>query len=342
MQPTNTIYSGAGPGADDAETVPMNELLSFTVIVEPDRQRLARFALDAVRTLGGNSFRATAALMDILTQLHADCMKSAGHILTRLVLEDATLCLEWHKTRRPFETLPCMPADESIEALSAHLRQASESADPELLIRRNQRIRADLEQAHKQAAEEMAELEQVLDRKKQELRESIRIAETDSLTGLLNRGAFDTRLREMFLRRQRQGEPLCLMMLDIDNFKQVNDSQGHQQGDEHLKHVANAMRAGVREHVDYSCRIGGDEFAIIASTNTANTWRIAENILTRTDHRISIGIAAMQGDDTVDALIGRADAALYKAKHNGRGCIALSDEPLVKVIPGTGKATRSA
>jgi len=320
----------------------MNALLSFAVIVEPDRQRLARFVLDAVRTLGGNSFCATVALMDILSRLHADCLKSASHIQTRLVLEDATVFLEWHKTRRPVETLPCVPADESLKALSAHLHQASESADPELLIRRNQRIRADLEQAHKQAAEEMAELEQMLDRKKRELQESIRIAETDSLTGLLNRGAFDTRLREMFLRRQRQGEPLCLMMLDVDNFKQINDSQGHQQGDEYLRHVADIMRAAVREHVDYSCRIGGDEFAIIASTNAANTWRIADNILTNTEHNISIGIAAIQGDDTIDALVGRADAALYKAKHNGRGCIKLADEPLVKVIPGTGKAARSA
>ncbi len=311
----------------------MSELLSFAVIVEPDRQRLARFALDTVHALGGNSFRATTALADILSRLRGDCLKSASHIQTRLTLEDATLCLEWGETSETVATLPGTPTNESLRVLCARLHQASESTDPELLIRRNQRISADLEQARKEAAKEMAELEKVLDRKKQELQESIRIAETDSLTGLLNRGAFDTRLREMFLRRHRQHEPLCLLVLDIDNFKEINDTQGHQQGDEHLKRVAAAMCAAAREHVDYSCRIGGDEFAIIASTHLDNTQRIADNILKELDYCVSIGIAAMREDDTIDTLIGRADTALYEAKHKGRGRVVLAEEGLAMKSP---------
>ncbi len=311
----------------------MSELLSFAVIVEPDRQRLAGFALDTVRALDGNSFRATIALAGILSRLRGDCLKSTSHIQTRLTLKDATLYLEWDKTSEPVATLPGTPTEESLQALRARLRQASESTDPELLIRQNQRISADLEQAHKEAAEEMAELEKVLDNKKRELQESIRIAETDSLTGLLNRGAFDTRLREIFLRSRRQHEPMCLLLLDMDNFKQINDTRGHQQGDEHLKRVAAAMRTAVREHVDYSCRIGGDEFAIIASTHLDNTRRIADNILIIMDYCASIGIAAMQEDDTIDALIGRADAALYEAKHKGRGRVVLAKGGLVMQPP---------
>lgn len=304
----------------------MSELLSFMVIVDQDRQRLARFALDSVQALGGNSFRATAALTGILSRLRGDYLKSVSHIQTRLMLEDSTLRLEWNETSETILIFPDTPEEETLRLLCTQLRQASESADPELLMRRNQRISADLEQARQEAAEEMAELERVLERKKRELQESIRSAEIDSLTGLLNRGAFDTRLRETFLSRQRQGEPLCLLILDVDNFKQINDTQGHQQGDEHLKRVAAAMCAAVREHVDFTCRIGGDEFTIIASTDAVNTCRVAENILAELDYCVSIGLAMMQENDSIDALIGRADSALYKAKHSGRGCVVLAEE----------------
>lgn len=304
----------------------MSELLGFAVIVEPDRQRLAQFVMDAVHTLGGDSFRATASLAGILSRLRGDYLKSDGHIQTRLTLKDATLYLEWNETSEPVVTLPGTPTHECLQALRARLRQVSESADPELLIHRNQRISADLEQAHKKAAVEMAELEKVLDGKKRELQESMRIAETDSLTGLFNRGAFDTRLRELFLRSRRQDEPLCLLILDVDNFKEINDTRGHQQGDAYLKCVAAAMCAAAREYVDYSCRIGGDEFAIIASTHLANTRRMADNILKEMNYCVSIGVAALQKDDTIDALIKRADTALYAAKHNGRGRIVLAEE----------------
>lgn len=306
----------------------MSELLGFMVIVEPDRQRLARLVLDTVKALGGNNFHATAMLADILSRLRGDCLKSVNPIQTHLTLAGMNLCLEWDETSESITALPDTPTEESLQVLREQLRQASESTDPELLIRRNRRISADLERAHRKAAEEMAELETVLDRKKRELQESIHIAETDSLTGLLNRGAFDTRLREIFLRRHRQGEPLCLLMLDLDNFKQVNDTRGHQEGDEHLKRVAAAMRASVREQVDFTCRIGGDEFAIIASTDLGNTQRMADNILEKLDYCASIGIAAAQEGDTIDALIGSADAALYQAKHSGRGRIVLVEDRL--------------
>lgn len=316
----------------------MSELLSFMVVVEPDRQRLARLILDTVQALGGNGFHATATLADTLSRLRADCLKSVNPVQTHLTLEGVTLCLEWGETSDSITTFPDAPTEESLQALREQLRQASESTDPELLIRRNRQISADLERAHREAAKEMAELENVLARKKQELQESIHIAETDSLTGLLNRGAFDARLCEML---HRQDESLCLLMLDLDNFKQVNDSKGHQEGDEHLKRVAAAMRASVRDRMDFSCRIGGDEFAIIASTDLGNTQRIADNILREVNYCASIGIAAAQEGDTIDTLIRRADAALYEAKRSGRGRIVLAEEGLamkpatdIKVVGG--------
>lgn len=319
----------------------MNELLSFSIIVEPDRQRLVRFVIDAVQALDGDRFRATAALAVVLPQLRTDCLKTTAPVQTRLLIAEVTLYLEWGENSEPIVTFSTPPSEEFLQSLSDRLSQASESTDPELLIRRNQRISADLDRAREEAAQEVAELEGVLEKKKRELQESIHQAETDSLTGLYNRGAFDTRLREIFLRSRRQGEPMCLIVMDLDNFKQVNDSRGHQYGDEYLKRMANAMRAAAREHVDYCCRMGGDEFAIIACTEPVHSQRIARNILESMDNNVSIGIAEMQDGDTVDSLVGRADAALYEVKRNGRGHLALAGgketakQPVTKT-PGRG------
>jgi len=304
----------------------VTELLGFTIVIEPDRQRLVRLIIDTVQTLGGDHFEATAALVTILPRLREDCLKANSHTRTQLVLQGPTLLLEWDERRETLVTFTEPPGTESLQALRAHLRHASESTDPALLIQRNARISADLEQAREQAAQEMAELEQVLEKKKRQLKESIQRAERDSLTGLFNRGAFDTRFSDIFRRCQRQEEPLCLVFLDLDNFKQVNDTHGHQFGDDYLKMMADAIRDAAREHVDYACRLGGDEFAIIACTHADIARRMSRKILESLKHSVSIGIAQMQAGDTMDSLIGRADAALYEVKRNGRGHIVLADE----------------
>jgi diguanylate cyclase (GGDEF)-like protein len=171
----------------------------------------------------------------------------------------------------------------------------------------------------------MEELETLLEMKKHELNKSILAAQTDALTGLYNRSGYDTRLREAFLRCKHQGEQLCLMMLDLDKFKEINDTHGHQYGDEYLKKMANAMRASVREHVDHACRIGGDEFAIILYSDMTIAKRVAGKILGLFESKCSIGIAQMREAESVEKLVGRADAALYEAKHQGRGRFATDE-----------------
>jgi diguanylate cyclase (GGDEF)-like protein len=281
--------------------------------------------MDAVVTLEGNRFQATTALANVMPRLHADCQETTVPVQTRLLIDGAKLNLEWGKTLEHIVTFSTQPEKKELQTLAERLSLASESTDPELLIRRNQRISADLNRAREEAAKETAKLENILEKKKQELQASIHLAETDSLTNLYNRGAFDTRLREIFLRSQRQGEPMCLIVLDLDNFKQVNDTHGHQYGDEYLKRMANAMRTAAREHVDYSCRMGGDEFAIIVCAEQVHAQRIAQNILEDMEKNVSMGIAEMQDDDTIESLVGRADKALYEVKRNGRGHIALAD-----------------
>jgi diguanylate cyclase (GGDEF)-like protein len=294
-------------------------LLNYIVAVEPDRQRLARFALQAVTALGGNAFAAAGALDPLLAALREQAARLKRPIEVRLDLADDTLRLAWEEHQDPLAVLPQAPAAPTLEALARELREASEAADSALLIQRNRQISADLERARERARAEMAELEAMLEKKKEELQETLHRAETDSLTGLYNRGAYDRRLHEAFLRSRRQHEALCLILLDLDKFKEINDTHGHQYGDQYLCRMADAMRASIRQDVDLPCRMGGDEFAIIVFAELAIAERVAGKVLQRMDRRASIGIARLHPDDGVETLVARADAALYEAKHRGRG-----------------------
>ena len=303
----------------------MQNLLTLTIIVEPDRQRLARFAMDAVEALGGNVFSSANRLEGLLRGLREDGAKAHLPIEVNLQLEDLLLQLAWGERRETLVTLAQPPSAEKIKALATQLKNASEFADSSLLKRRNEQIIADLEDAKQRARVEMEELESLLEMKKNELNKSILAAQTDGLTGLYNRSGYDTRLREAFLRCKHQGEQLCLMMIDLDYFKQINDTHGHQYGDEYLKKMANAMRASVREHVDHACRVGGDEFAIILYSDMTIAKRVASKILGLFDNKCSIGIAQMRETENIEKLVGRTDAALYEAKHQGRGRFATDE-----------------
>jgi diguanylate cyclase (GGDEF)-like protein len=307
----------------------VKEVLNLSLIVEPDRQRLVGFAMDAVRALRGNPFAAARVLVSLLPDLRTACEACDGVFVARLVVSGAELRLCWCDHDRLIGRLAESPRAEVLDGLAARLREASESVDAELLMRRNRQITANL--GHLEAdldlkRKELQKKQQELQKKQQELQKSIHCAETDGLTGLLNRGAYDGRLREVFLRSRRQREPLSLVLLDLDKFKEVNDSRGHQFGDEYLRRMADAMRAAVREHVDFPCRMGGDEFAIVACAPLRIAERIARQVLEAMDRRVSVGVAGRRADDTIDSLVGRADAALYASKRAGRGKITVDDD----------------
>jgi diguanylate cyclase (GGDEF)-like protein len=297
----------------------MQNLLTLTIIVEPDRQRLARFAMDTVEALGGNVFASANTLEGLLRRLRADGTQAKLPVEINLQLEEQSLYLAWGERHEVLATLVQPPSADAIKAMATRLKNASESTDSTLLKRRNEQIIADLESAKQRARAEMEELETLLEMKKSELNKSILAAQTDALTGLYNRSGYDTRLREAFLRCKHQGEPLCLILLDLDKFKEVNDTHGHQYGDEYLKKMANAMRTSVREHVDHPCRMGGDEFAVVLYSDLSTAQRVAGKILGLMENKVSIGIAQMQENESTESLVGRADAVLYEAKHLGRG-----------------------
>ncbi len=156
------------------------------------------------------------------------------------------------------------------------------------------------------------------------------LAQYDQLTGLVNRTLFRDRLVQAMARSKRLQQPLGLMLLDLDRFKSVNDTMGHDVGDQLLKAVADRLRECVRE-VDTVARMGGDEFTIILEGLSCDqditiVARRITKALTEPFHLrehqasigVSIGITVYPHDDhEIDDLLKHADAAMYRAKQKG-------------------------
>ena len=154
----------------------------------------------------------------------------------------------------------------------------------------------------------------------------VKLSRTDPLTGLGNPLAFTERLEEETARVARYGEPLSLLVLDVDRLKAITDRGGHHAGDLALKAVARALRSGARQ-TDLVARVGGDEFALIApSTPPPAAAALGERIQSLVASErvrglsVSLGVATMGQARSADsrALRDAADAALYEAKRQGR------------------------
>jgi len=154
---------------------------------------------------------------------------------------------------------------------------------------------------------------------------------TDPVTGLLNRRGFYQAVESALARVKRSGNQLAVLYLDLDGFKRINDSLGHDAGDELLRRVARQFKAGLRSY-DSLARLGGDEFTILLDSldNTRDAARVAEKMMSQISNRqqikgesftisASVGIASYPecGMD-VDSLLRAADMAMYEAKRNGR------------------------
>lgn len=157
------------------------------------------------------------------------------------------------------------------------------------------------------------------------------LATHDEMTGLFNRRRFDEELTRQVTYAKRYGREGAVLMLDLDSFKEINDSLGHQVGDQLVRRVADRLRSRVRES-DVIARIGGDEFALYLPETDANgAANVARDILRRIAEepvvlgamplwtRASIGIAMYDptGEDTAGELLMRADTAMYEAKAQG-------------------------
>jgi diguanylate cyclase (GGDEF)-like protein len=177
-----------------------------------------------------------------------------------------------------------------------------------------------------------------------------RTATTDSLTGVANRRQFDESLEREWLRARRSGEPVALLMIDVDHFKLYNDLYGHPKGDVCLKHVAQALLSACKRPADLVARYGGEEFMILLpQTPRCGAQRIAQQVLdavaalgifhedSQTTHYVSVSVGIACFDDAsacwenlsqalrASDLVQAADKALYSAKEAGRGQAKLRD-----------------
>ncbi|MGI9365042.1 MAG: PleD family two-component system response regulator [Rhizobiaceae bacterium] len=179
------------------------------------------------------------------------------------------------------------------------------------------------------------------DQLRESVQQTMEMAIKDSLTGLNNRRYFDRHMQNLFNKSSVSGKALSLVVLDIDHFKQVNDTYGHQAGDDVLKCFAERLLKNIRGK-DLACRFGGEEFVIaMPETDQELAFIVADRIRRETSAHpiiaangsiqiaitVSAGISTLVGaHDSIEDMIKRADEALYIAKHNGRNQV-VSDAP---------------
>jgi diguanylate cyclase len=213
-----------------------------------------------------------------------------------------------------------------LEAIGKHLRDFRQ--------RENERART-MQEKQEQMQARVTQLEAEAQKLQAQVKEEQQASLIDALTKAPNRLAYDKRIAEELERWQRFSHPTCIAAWDIDHFKRINDSYGHRAGDRVLQVVADCLKEHTRS-TDFFGRYGGEEFAMIFAgasieqvLKLTNDIRIAIGQLgfhfrgTRVSITASCGITSFQKGDTVGSAFERADAALYKAKNEGRNrCVA--------------------
>ncbi|MGQ0764532.1 MAG: GGDEF domain-containing protein [Gemmatimonadota bacterium] len=191
-----------------------------------------------------------------------------------------------------------------------------------------------IEHRKERQKQQFAALADKLKRLGRELEEARRESGTDALSGLANRKAFDEVITRSIELHSLLAQPASLMMIDVDRFKSINDTYGHPAGDMILRQVANGLSRTFLRRVDFVCRYGGDEFAVILQETSAdNAVMLAERLRNQVREvpplelgagieppvlSLSIGIGELHAQDDAASWVKRADDALYSAKRAGR------------------------
>ncbi len=291
-----------------------------------------------------------------------DAMVASRHPFTTAVLEDLrSQCLSTARTTQALDNAS-IGVTATLNAVMQKLEAAGRDAgdygrtlsrasgelgtdqSPAELRRFMDRLIAEtraMETRTNSLEKELQASSQQVNRLKAQLDDVRRESLTDGLTGVANRKAFDTEFAAAILEANKNNEPLCLLMCDIDHFKQFNDSWGHQTGDRVLQLVARGLSENLKGR-DTVARFGGEEFAVILrQTSLANATGLADLLRNFVQSKklvkkstgetlgtvtISIGVAILNRDDSTASLIQRADACLYRAKHSGRNRVVSEDQ----------------
>ena len=270
------------------------------------------------------------------------------HELTRQLQEiDRSLGGTWERTRQRFEASRALDAavrremdglreqtdrasdlealrasvHQTLQAIRTHLEE-HRAADSE----REAALRAEVERLRRT----VARLEHEVEEHREQVKRTREMSLRDPLTGCFNRLAYRERARAEEARWRRYGNPLSVVVLDVDRFKAINDTFGHRAGDKVLRTIAQLVGSQLRE-VDFFGRYGGEEFVILLpETDLAAAVAVAEKVRRaveafrfhargkRIPITVSCGVAQLREGDTVDAAFHRADQALYRAKAEGR------------------------
>lgn len=233
--------------------------------------------------------------------------------------------------------------DRSMGAQLDRLREASKGESLELL--RQQVIHAvesmakDLSVREERQAKELAQITGQLENLKRELTRVRKEATLDGLTRLSNRPSLDEHLEAILSVHRITGRPCCLLMIDLDRFKDVNDSHGHLAGDEVLKMVSDCLVRSFPRKTDFLARYGGEEFCVVLSEDGVKTGqRLGERFLQALRGQTvswegkslsitaSMGLAGPEDAESVEAWVGLADRMLYRAKESGRDRLVCTGE----------------
>lgn len=297
-----------------------NELVDQTIAV--------RGGISAAELEKLYGYPSPALTADRVQKVAASVASEVGEVMARIDAAVGTVASYRHDLNGATERLGRAHDRESLRAIVQGLVEATVGMDA-----KNQALTASL----RQSTEEIRQL--------QERVESLRLDSlTDSLTSLANRKLFDTELERWLADATTAQDGLCLLLLDVDHFKRINDTYGHMAGDEVLRAVAHALKQHVKPH-DTAARLGGEEFAVILPKSQLRTARtIAEHMRARITAMhfmkrstgesigrvtLSGGIAAYRPGEASWTLIQRADHCLYAAKRHGRNRIVCDDDPLV-------------
>ena len=233
-----------------------------------------------------------------------------------------------------------------LTAIDEKFRSSADPPREEMLLTLQQ-----IMHANRQLQARLDNAEQKLEIQTDQISSYLTEARTDGLTGLLNRKAFDIALDGLFDDWESKGQCFSMGIIDIDHFKQINDTYGHPAGDTVLRQISELLQSELGEEVCVA-RYGGEEFAILSLRTGEQTaaaldrtrTRISQLQVTHDTHVISVslsaGAAQIKADDRIDRLVRRADEALYAAKLGGRNRVYRHDGTICHLV--TKGATRAA
>jgi diguanylate cyclase (GGDEF)-like protein len=300
----------------------------------------------ALVTIEGDSFLCEAVTSSRPTSIHVGYMRSLGTGIVGQVAETAEPVLVNDVRVYPnyVETMPgalselCVPVRHRGRTVAVinleSTRLGAFAAQVQLLATVADQIAGAIANAHQyaQLVETTRQLEvktRALEEANEHLAKAIEtlhhISTQDGLTGVANRRHFDETLALEWRRAVRNGNPLSLLLLDIDHFKAFNDSAGHQAGDDCLRNVAQTLRESLQRATDVVARYGGEEFAILLPETDEQRARfiaasLCERIAKDGAVTVSIGVSTVvpSRDTAIEELVRNADEALYEAKRLGR------------------------